>query len=54
MGVIWLWFWLKSTPMSVLIAGILPLLPGDIIKAVISAYVASRKQVMQIIHHNAL
>ena len=54
MGVIWLWFWLKSTPMSVLIAGILPFLPGDIIKAVISAYVASRKQVMQIIHHNAL
>lgn len=52
-GVLWLWFWLKSTPMNVLIAGILPFLPGDIIKAVISAYVASRKHVIQIIHQNA-
>lgn len=53
-GVIWLWFWLKSTPMIVLIAGILPFLPGDIIKAVVSAYVASRKQLTQIIFHNSL
>lgn len=54
MGVIWLWIWLKSTSMIVLVAGILPFLPGDIIKAVVSAYVASRKQLMQIIHRNTL
>lgn len=47
LGNLWLWVWLRSSPMILLITGILPFLPADITKAVLAAYVASRKQVKQ-------
>ena len=49
LGNLWLWAWLRSSPMILMFAGILPFLPGDLTKAVLSAYVASRKQVRQVV-----
>jgi biotin transport system substrate-specific component len=49
LGNLWLWAWFRSPPMILLVAGILPFLPGDITKAILSAYVASRKQVKQFV-----
>lgn len=49
LGVTWLWIWLKSAPMTALVAGALPFIPGDIIKAIVAAYVASRKRLIQFI-----
>jgi len=48
-GEIWLWAWLRSSPTALLVAGILPFLPGDITKAVAAAYVASRTQIKEIV-----
>ena len=45
LGEIGLWLWLRSPISFLLMAGVIPFLPGDVIKAVVAALVASREQV---------
>jgi len=47
LGGLWLWSWFNSR--LLLIASILPFLPGDLVKALFSAYVASRKQLKDLV-----
>jgi biotin transport system substrate-specific component len=51
LGEIGLWMWLRSSLPILLMAGVIPFLPGDIIKAIVAAYIASRKQIKQILQH---
>jgi len=49
LGEIGLWMWLRSSLTVLLMFGVIPFLPADIIKAIIAAYVASRRQVRQLL-----
>ena len=52
LGEIGLWMWLRNSSLPVLLmAGVIPFLPGDIIKAIVAAYIASRKQLKQLLQH---
>ena len=49
LGEIGLWLWAR-TPLSLLLAiGVVPFLPGDIVKAVAAAFVASRGQLKRLV-----
>jgi biotin transport system substrate-specific component len=49
LGGIGLWMWIRSSLPGLLMAGVIPFLLGDIIKAIIAAYIASRKQLKQLL-----
>ena len=49
LGEIELWLWVRSSFSLLLMAGVIPFLPGDIIKAVVAAFVASRRHVRELI-----
>lgn len=49
LGEIGLWMWLRSSVAIQLMVGVIPFLPGDIIKAIVAAYIASRKQLKQLL-----
>ena len=51
LGEIGLWMWLRSSLPILLMAGVIPFLPGDVIKAILAGYIASRKQLKQLLHH---
>jgi len=48
LGDIGLWIWLRTTFSLLLMVGVIPFLPGDIIKAFAAAFVASRGQLRQL------
>jgi len=48
-GVGQLWFWLRGSLTSVLLAGVIPFLPGDVVKAAVAAYISTRNQVKAIL-----
>ena len=48
-GEIGLWMWLKISFPALLMFGVIPFLPLDVIKAIMAAYIASRRQVKQLI-----
>jgi len=49
LGEIGLWIWVRSSFSTLLMAGVIPFLPGDITKAVVAAFVASRRHVRELI-----
>ena len=49
LGEIGLWIWVRSSFPLLLMAGVIPFLPGDIIKAVVAAFVATRRHLRQLI-----
>ena len=51
LGEIGLWMWFRSSPPILLMTGVIPFLPGDIIKAIVAAYIANRKQLKQLLQH---
>ncbi len=51
-GVSQLWFWLRGSLASVLLAGVVPFLPGDVIKAAVAAYISTRRQVKAILYRS--
>ena len=48
LGDIGLWIWLRTNLSLLLMVGVVPFLPGDIIKAFAAAFVASRGQLRQL------
>ena len=50
-GVMWLWYWLKSSFGFAFVAGVAPFIPADVAKSIVVAYVASRKQLRAFIDH---
>jgi len=48
-GEIGLWVWLRSSLSVLLMVGVIPFLPIDVIKAIMAGYVGSRKQVRQLL-----
>jgi biotin transporter BioY len=49
LGEIGLWMWLRSSLPALLMFGVIPFLPADVIKAIMAAYIASRKQMKQLL-----
>ena len=49
LGAIGLWVWLRSSLSALLVIGVIPFLPVDAIKAIIAGYIASRKQIRQLL-----
>lgn len=49
LGEIGLWIWVRSSFSLLLMAGVTPFLSGDIIKALVAAFVASRRHLRQLI-----
>ena len=49
LGEIGLWMWLRSTLSVLLMFGVIPFLPADVIKALMAAYIASRRQMRQLL-----
>jgi len=48
-GEIGLWVWLRSSLPVLLMFGVIPFLPADVIKAIMAAYIASRRQMRQLL-----
>jgi len=49
LGEIGLWMWLRSSLPVLLMFGVIPFLPADVIKAIMAAYIASRRQMKQLL-----
>jgi biotin transport system substrate-specific component len=50
-GVLWLWYWLRSSFTVAFMAGAAPFIPVDVAKSILVAYVASRKQLRTFVDH---
>jgi len=48
LGIGCLWIWLNTNLSTLLIVGVFPFLPGDIMKAALAAFVATRNQLRQL------
>ena len=49
LGEIGLWIWVRSSFSALVMAGVIPFLSGDIVKALLAAFVASRIHLRQLI-----
>jgi len=54
LGEIGLWLWLRSSLPVLLMIGVVPFLPLDAVKAIMAAYIASRKQLKQVLRRQLL
>ncbi len=50
LGEIGLWMWLRTSLPALLMVGVIPFIPLDIVKAILAAYIATRRQIKQLIH----
>jgi biotin transporter BioY len=51
-GVVQLWLWTRASLTVVLFIGVVPFLPGDLVKGIVAAFIASRQHLKDALRKN--